>query len=145
MRELKSSKRLSSETSRTALRTNYDVRSALSATPDADRVFQTLHSVGINEGALQSRLADVRRKNLSCCRRTVHIESRAIQRGLNCHALLTLQHVLLGLASRHKHRCRRQKHHVTLFHNDTSIEVAFSVQQATVSGFDPDEYRTLGQ
>src|SRR5215467_13072743 len=89
-----------SETAAAAvLRTHDDVCSALPAAGYTDRVFEALHAVSGAEGSLDRRLTDVRRKNLSCCRRTIHIESRPIQCCLNCHSLLALDHLLLRLAS----------------------------------------------
>src|SRR5262245_23628786 len=96
-------KRLSGEAAGAALRTDDDVRPALSATPDTDCVLQALHSVSGTEGPLYRRLAHVRRKNLSCCRRTIHIEFGAIHCCLNGQPLTALKHVLLGLTSR---RCK---------------------------------------
>src|SRR5262245_10540197 len=115
----------SSEAAATAaLRTHDDVCSALPAAGYTDRVFEALHAVSGAEGSLDRRLTDVRRKNLSCCRRTIHIESRPIQSCLNCHSLLALDHLLLCLASRrqHSHQCQK---HVSLFHNDSSDAVWF--------------------
>ena len=86
-----------------ALRTHDDVCSALPAAGYTDRVFEALHAVSGAEGSLDRRLTDVRRKNLSCCRRTIHIESRPIQSCLNCHSLLALDHLLLCLASGRQH------------------------------------------
>src|SRR5262249_46734593 len=85
-----------------ALRTHDDVCSALPAAGYTDRVFEALHAVSGAEGSLDRRLTDVRRKNLSCCRRTIHIESRPVQSCLNCHPLLALDHLLLCLASRRR-------------------------------------------
>src|SRR6516162_7999282 len=98
-----------------ALRTHDDVCSALPAAGYTDRVFEALHAVSGAEGSLDRRLADVRRKNLSCCRRTIHIESRPIQSCLNCHSLLALDHLLLCLASRRQHGQNYQRY-VFLFH-----------------------------
>ena len=87
-----------------ALRTHDDVCSALPAAGYTDRVFQALDPVcGTSQGSLDRGLANVRRKNLSCCRRTIHIESRPVQSCLNCHSLLALDHLLLCLASRRQH------------------------------------------
>jgi len=85
-----------------ALRTHDDVCSALPAAGYTDRVFEALHAVSGAEGSLDRRLTDVRRKNLSCCRRTIHIESRPVHGCLNCHSLLALDHLLLCLASRRR-------------------------------------------
>src|SRR5262245_64367138 len=94
----------SSEAAATAaLRTHDDVCSALPAAGDTDRVFEALHAVSGAEGSLDRRLTDVRRKNLSCCRRTIHIEPRAIHGCLNCHSLLALDRLLLRLAARRQH------------------------------------------
>src|SRR5262245_65229768 len=108
-------KRLRSEAASSALRTNHDIRPALSATPYTDRVFEALHAVSGAEGSLDRRLADVRRKNLSCCRRTIHIESRPVHVCLNCHSLLALDHLLMWLASRRQHgnQCEQR---VSFFH-----------------------------
>src|SRR5215470_14806163 len=108
----------SSETAAaTALRTHDDVCSALPATGYTDRVFEALHAVSGTEGSLDRRLTDVRRKNLSCCRRTIHIESRAIHCCLNCHSLLALDHLLLCLATRRRKQAHQCQKHVSLFHN----------------------------
>ena len=98
-----------------ALRTHDDVCSALPAAGYTDRVFEALHAVSGAEGSLDRRLTDVRRKNLSCCRRTIHIESRPIQSCLNCLSLLALDHLLLCLASRRQHGQNYQRY-VFLFH-----------------------------
>src|SRR5262245_39192682 len=82
-----------------ALRTDDDVCPALPAASHADRVFETLHAVSGAEGSLDRRLTYVRRKHLSRCALTVHIESRPIQCCFNCHSLLALDHLLLRLAS----------------------------------------------
>src|SRR5262249_7638813 len=81
------------------LRTHDDVCSAIPAASDTNRVFDTLHSVSGAEGSLYRGLAHVCRKNLSCCRLTIHIEPGPIQCCLNCHSLLALHHLLLCLAS----------------------------------------------
>ena len=115
----------SSKAAAAALRTHDDVCSALPAAGYTDRVFEALHAVSGAEGSLDRRLTDVRRKNLSCCRRTIHIESRPIQSCLNCHSLLALDHLLLCLAShccKHAHQCQK---HVSIFHNQWCL--VFSV------------------
>src|SRR5262245_57659245 len=85
-----------------ALRTHDDVCSALPAAGHTDRVFEALHAISGAEGSLDRRLTYVGRKNLSCCRRTIHIESRPVQCCLNCHSLLALDHLLLRLTSRRR-------------------------------------------
>jgi hypothetical protein len=84
-----------------AFRTDNDVCPALAAATHADRVFEALHSVSRSEASLHRGLTYVRRKNLSCCARTIHIESRAVQRCLNRLRLLALDHLLLRLTTRH--------------------------------------------
>jgi len=115
-------KRLSSEAAGAALWTDHDVCPALSAATHTDRVFQALHSVSGTEGSLQRRLTYVGRKNLSCCRRTIHIEPRAVQGCLNSHSLAALKRLLLRLTSRRKHAHKCQKH-VSFFHNNSSDAV----------------------
>src|SRR6516162_3142771 len=107
--------RSSEATAAAALRTHDDVCSALPAAGYTDRVFEALHAVSGAEGSLDGRLTDVGRKNLSCCRRTIHIESRPVQSCLNCHSLLALDHLLLCLASRRQHGQNYQRY-VFLFH-----------------------------
>src|SRR5215813_11119930 len=129
-----------------ALRTHDDVCSALPAAGYTDRVFEALHAVSGTEGSLDRRLTDVRRKNLSCCRRTIHIESRAIHCCLNCHSLLALDHLLLCLATRRRKQAHQCQKHVSLFHNDSSNAVWFlSAEQIRLSGRASNGYRTLGQ
>src|SRR5215471_8927782 len=82
-----------------ALRTHDDVCSALPAAGHTDRVFEALHAVSGTEGSLDRRLTYVRRKHLSRCALTVHVESRTIQCCFNCHSLLALHHLLLRLTS----------------------------------------------
>src|SRR6516165_1128946 len=82
-----------------ALRTHDDVRPALTAAGHADRVYDALHSVSRSEAPLYLRLTHVGRKHLPRCALTVHVESRPVQCCLNCHSLLTLDHLLLCLAS----------------------------------------------
>src|SRR5438552_2331777 len=116
-------KRLSGEAAGAALRTNHDICPALSATGHTDRVFQALHAVSGTEGSLHRGLTYVRRKDLSCCRRTIHIEPRAVQGCLNSHPLTALNHLLLRLTSRrckHAHQCQK---HVSFFHNNSSNTV----------------------
>lgn len=83
----------------TVLRAHHDVCSALPAAGHTDRVFKALHSVRRSEAPLYRRLANIRRKNLSRCRRTIHIKTGAVQCCLNRHSLLALNHLLLRLAS----------------------------------------------
>src|SRR5215469_1098301 len=122
-----------SETAAAAvLRTHDDVCSALPAAGYTDRVFEALHAVSGAEGSLDRRLTDVRRKNLSCCRRTIHIEPRAVQSCLDCHPLLALDRLLLRLTSRcckHGYQCQK---HVSCFHNNSSNPVSFSVLKQQV-------------
>src|SRR5437773_11324702 len=108
----------SSEAAAAALWADHDVRPALPATSHTDRVFQALHAVSGTEGSLHRGLTYVRRKDLSCCRRTIHIEPRAVQGCLNGHPLAVLKHLLLRLASRRKHSHKCQKH-VSFFHNNS--------------------------
>src|SRR5215831_8843475 len=103
-----------------ALRTHDDVCSALPAAGYTDRVFEALHAVSGAEGSLDRRLTDVRRKDLSCCRRTIHIESRPVQCCLNSHSLLALDHLLLCLTSRHCKHDHQCKKHASFFHNNSS-------------------------
>ena len=102
-------KALERRSSQSRLGTHHNVCPALSATPDTDCVFEALYSVGANEGALYRRLTYIRRKNLACCRRTVHIEPRAVNCCLNRQSLTALKHVLLRLTSRCKHGNKRHK------------------------------------
>jgi hypothetical protein len=116
-------KRLSGEAAGAALRTNHDVRPAPPAASHTDRVFHALYSVcSSSKRPLYRRLTYVRRKDLSRCRRTIHIEPRAVQGCLNGHSLAALKHLLLRLASRRKHSHKCQKH-VSFFHNNSSNAV----------------------
>src|ERR1051325_8455916 len=137
---------LSSKAAGSALWTDNDVCPAFPAASHTDCVFQSLHSVDVNEGPLYGRLAYVRRKNFSCCRRTIHIEPGAVHGCLNGHPLTALKHVLLGLTSRrckHAHQCEK---HVSHSHNDSSDVVWFlSAEQTSLSGRAINGYRTLGQ
>jgi hypothetical protein len=101
-----------------ALWTDDDVCPALSAARHTDRVFQALDPVcGTSQGSLDRGLANVRRKHLSCCRRTIHVEPRAVQGCLNGHPLLALKHLLLRLTSRRCKQAYQCQKHVSLFHN----------------------------
>src|SRR5262249_4729165 len=108
-----------------ALRAHDDVCSTLPAAGHTDRVFEALHAVSGAEGPLDRRLTHVRRKNPSCCRRTIHIETRAVQGCLNCHPLLALHHLLLRLASYCGKGADECQKHVSLFHISSSNAVWF--------------------